>query len=426
MDFRDFLEKIEKKEISAVVSKKLEAAGILYAMQAQPVFFKKIKESDFRVAGNVYSTKPLVAQAMGIKPDEFIPAMVNAIENPSAPNEVSKAPCQEVSMDIDLNKLPILFHVPQDGGNYISSGVVIAKDSELGHNVSFHRMMQLDKKRFSTRILQRHTQEFINRAGGELDAVMCVGCSGQVLLGGATSVELGKDELQIANTLSPYGVVKAKTSEILIPADTEFVLEGRFINETTDEGKFVDLTGTYDIVRQQQIFEVKKITHRKDAIWHALLPGGLEHKIMMGMPKEPTIFREVNKSVKCLDVNINPGGCSWLHAIVQIDKKNPDDGKKAIEAAFAGHKSLKHAFIVDKDINIYDPLDVEWAMATRFQGDKCLVIKTGEKGSSLDPSADPNTRATTKVGFDLTIPGDKKKEDFLRAVFPKVDLGKYL
>ena len=119
---------------------------------------------------------------------------------------------------------------------------------------------------------------------------------------------------------------------------------------------------------------VKAITHRHDAIWHALLPGALEHKLLMGMPREPTIFKKVNEVVRCLDVNVNPGGCSWLHAIVQIDKQHEDDGKKAIEAAFAGHGSCKHVYVVDKDINIYDPLEVEWAMATRFQGDADLIV----------------------------------------------------
>ena len=87
-------------------------------------------------------------------------------------------------------------------------------------------------------------------------------------------------------------------------------------------------------------------------------------------------------------MNVNPGGCSWLHAIVQIDKQHEDDGQKAIQAAFAGHRSCKHVFVVDKDIDIYNPLEVEWAMATRFQGDRDLVSEASEPGSSLDPSCE--------------------------------------
>jgi UbiD family decarboxylase len=172
------------------------------------------------------------------------------------------------------------------------------------------------------------------------------------------------------------------------------------------------------------VFEVKAITHRRDAIWQALLPGVLEHKLLMGMPREPTIFQKVNEGVKCLDVNVNPGGCSWLHAIVQIDKQAEDDGLKAIQAAFAGHRSCKHVFVVDKDIDIYNPLEVEWAMATRFQGDRDMVVLDREPGSSLDPSAEPDTKMTTKIGFDLTKPLESAGYD--RAPFPEVDLSRFL
>ncbi len=184
------------------------------------------------------------------------------------------------------------------------------------------------------------------------------------------------------------------------------------------EGPFVDLTETQDVVRQEPVLEVKCITHRENLVWHALLPGGLEHKLLMGMPREPTIFREVNQVVHCLDVNINPGGCSWLHAIVQIKKEHEDDGRKAIEAALRGHRSCKHIFVVDEDIDIYDPLSVEWAMATRFQADRDLVMLGRERGSSLDPSATPGTYETCKVGFDLTAPLTIRWKDLQKSPLP--------
>jgi UbiD family decarboxylase len=146
----------------------------------------------------------------------------------------------------------------------------------------------------------------------------------------------------------------------------------------------------------------------------------------MGMPREPTIFKKVNEVVRCLDVHINPGGCSWLHAIVQIEKQHEDDGKKAIDAAFAGHRSCKHVFVVDADIDIYDPLEVEWAMATRFQGDRDLVVIAPAPGSSLDPSAEPGSHATARVGFDLTKPFKARGKSFNRAPFPTVELNRFL
>lgn len=429
MSFRDFLSRLGKQgrllKTKKQISKRLDISSLMKQLDGNPLLFENVKESEFKIAANIFSSKDLVAEYFGVKPERLVHLMLNALENKSEPKEITKAPCQEIGeKHVDLDEIPMLFHYAEDGGNYVTSGVIIAKDAEFGQNVSFHRCMQLDKKRFSVRILPRHLNEFIKRNNGELDVALCVGNSAQVSLAGATSTKLGINELTIANSIKKFDVVKAKISEILIPADCEFVLEGRIINSLEDEGKFVDLTGTYDIVRKQPVFEVKKITHRKNAIWHALLPGGLEHKTLMGMPREPTIFKEVNKVCNCLDVSITPGGCDWLHAVVKIDKKNADDGIKVGEAAFRGHSSLKHAFVVDKDIDIPDFSNVEWSLATRFQADKNLVVKKG-KGSSLDPSADANTRDTAKAIFDLTIPAGKDPADFVKALPKKVEPNKY-
>ncbi|MFX1392232.1 MAG: UbiD family decarboxylase [Promethearchaeota archaeon] len=432
MGFREYLNKIDAdgilRKLDVEVSKKLEISGILKEIEPTPVIFNNVKESEFKMVGNLFCIKNAIASYFEVTPADLIPMLSKAIMERSEPEIVSNAPCQEiVESSIDLDKLPILFHCEKDGGNYISSAVVITRDPDYGQNMDFHRAMQFSKGKFATRIVRgRHFHKFLEK-NGELDVAYCIGNSPNVLIAAATSVDIGVDELYIANALEPIKVVKANSVDLLIPAEAEFVLEGRvYLEEKHTEGPFVDLTETYDIVREEPVFEVKKITHRKEAIWQALLPGALEHKILMGMPREPTIFNKVNESgVKCLDVNINPGGCSWLHAIVQIDKKSEEDGKKAINGTFAGHSSCKHVFIVDKDINIYDPLSVEWAMATRFQGDVKMIIKNKEPGSSLDPSAEPGTKMTTKIGFDLTKPLIAKGKSFDIAEFPKVDVNKY-
>ncbi|MEM4336218.1 MAG: UbiD family decarboxylase [Candidatus Anstonellales archaeon] len=430
--FRDFLKELEKRKklikIKKPVSKNLEAAGLLKALDGNPVMLEKIKGSEYKIAGNVFSTRELVAECLGVKKDALVGKMMNAINNPTKPKlvEKKKAPVLEITeKNVDLSKLPVLFHCEKDGGPYFSSAVIVAKDPVLGHNCSFHRLMMIGKDRVVARILPRHLDEFIKRAGGELEVAIVVGAPINFLLGAATSVELGQNEMEIANSLMPLEVVELENG-IQVPAHAEFVLEATVTNEMHDEGPFVDLTETYDIVRKQRVVKVNKIHHRKNAIYHALLPGGLEHKVLMGMPREPTIFNEVNKVVECRGVNITPGGCSWLHAVVSIKKKNEDDGKKAIEAAFLGHKSMKHVVIVDDDIDIYNPNEVEWAIATRFQADKKLVVKTHQKGSSLDPSADPNTYETTKAGIDATKPIVAHGKNFEKALYKKVDVKKYL
>ena len=432
MGFREYIDKIDKegilRKVDVEVSRTLEISGILKKVEPTPVIFNNVKESKFRVAGNVFCTKNVVASYFGVTTADLIPMLSEAIEIRTAPEIVTKAPCQEiVESNVDLDKIPILFHCENDGGNYISSAVCVTRDPDYGQNLDFHRAMQFSKDSFATRIVKsRHFSKFLEK-NGELDVAFCIGNTPNILIAGATSVDIGVDELHIANALEPIKVVKAKSVDLLIPAEAEFILEGRvYLEQRHVEGPFVDLTETYDAIREEPIFEVKKITHRKDAIWQALLPGALEHKLLMGMPREPTIFKKVNETgVKCLDVNVNPGGCSWLHAIVQIDKQSEEDGKKAIEGAFTGHTSCKHVFIVDKDIDIYDPLSVEWAMATRFQGDSRMILKDKEPGSSLDPSAKPGTKMTTKMGFDFTKPLVVKGKSFDLADFPKVDVNKY-
>jgi UbiD family decarboxylase len=432
MGLRDYLDGLDEKgllkRVDVEVSKKLEISGILKEMEPTPLMFNNVKESNFRVVGNLFCTKNVIASYFNVTPSDLIPMLSRAILESSEPEVIKNAPCQEIiEPNVDLDKIPILYHCDRDGGNYISSAVVVTKDPDYGQNLDFHRAMQFSKDKFAIRIVRgRNFHTFLEK-NGEVEVAFCVGNTPNVLIAGATSVEIGFDELKIANALEPLNLVKARSVDLLIPAEAEFILEGKVIlEEKHAEGPFVDLTETYDVIREEPVFEVKKITHRKDAIWQALLPGALEHKILMGMPREPTIFNKVNETgVKCLDVNISPGGSSWLHAIVQIDKKFEDDGRKAIEGTFAGHTSCKHAFIVDKDINIYNPLAVEWAMATRFQGDIRMIVKDKEPGSSLDPSAEPGTKLTTKIGFDLTKPLVVKGKSFEIVDFPKVDLDKY-
>jgi len=427
MSLRTYLDALRQKDsfiqITKPVSRRLQAAGLLKALEPSPLFFSNITQSRFPVMGNLLCTKESFAQYLGIPIAGIIPTLTRAIDHPSPPETTTSAPCQEVIIESpDLDDLPILFHCEGDGGPYISSGVMVSGHPDHGQNLDFHRCMQFSKTEMAVRVVKTRNFDTFLQDLGSVDVAICIGVAPNILVAGATSVEIGVNELEIANALEPFQVVKAHTSDLRIPAEAEFVIEGTIYRDRRHaEGPFIDLTETQDVIRQEPILEVKCITHRQDPIWHALLPGGLEHKLLMGMPREPTIFREVNQVVDCLDVNINPGGCSWLHAIIQIRKEHEDDGRKAIEAASLGHRSCKHIFVVDEDIDIYDPLSVEWAMATRFQADKDLVMLGRERGSSLDPSADPDTYQTCKVGFDLTAPLKTNGKTFAKVPFPPVD-----
>jgi len=435
LGFRSYLEQLGKSgeliRIKKEVSTEYEIASVIEALGEKPVFFEKVRESSIPVAAGLVSSKDLIAMSLGIKKEQLLPKLSNALEHPIPPKVVENGECQEiVEKNVDLTKLPIMRYTEKDGGKYITSAIAIVKDPELGRNTCFHRLMLLDKNHFVVRIVEdRGTDSALKKAGGELEIAICIGNSTAVLLAAATSLPKGVDELGMANALEQTELVKCKTVDLEVPRNCEFVLEGRITKEKTSEGPFLDLTGTADKIRQQPIIEIKCITHREKPIYQTILAGRNEHKFLMGMPKEPTIFNEVNKVCECKDVYITPGGCSWLHAVVQIKKKNPDDGKKAIAAAFEGHKSLKHCIIIDDDINIYDPHDVEWAIATRFQADKNAVILSNQPGSSLDPSGDlsEGKKATTaKVGLDATIPFTTTGKGFKKEEYRKIDLNKFL
>jgi 2,5-furandicarboxylate decarboxylase 1 len=435
LGFRSFLEQLSKNgellRIRKEVSTEYEMAGIIDALGEKPVFFETVKESSIPVVAGLVSSKELIARALNIKKEQLLHKLSNAIENPLPPDVVEKGECQEiVEKDVDLTKLPIMRYTEKDGGKYIASAIAVIKDADLGRNTCFHRLMLLDKNKFVARIVEeRGTDTAFKKSGGELDIAMCMGNSTAVLLAAATSLPKGVDELGMANALEKTELVKCKTIDVEVPRDCEIVLEGRITKEKAPEGPFLDLTGIVDRVRQQPVIEVNCITHREKPIYQTILAGRNEHKFLMGMPREPTIFNEVNKVCECKDVYITPGGCSWLHAVVQIKKQNSDDGKKAIKAAFEGHRSLKHCVVVDNDINIYNQNDVEWAIATRFQADKDAVILPNQRGSSLDPSGDlteGKKARTCKMGLDATIPFKETGKGFKKEEYRRVDLNKFL
>lgn len=422
MDLARFVKTLDEKhmlsKISRPVDPKYEISTLMKMLDGRVVLFDQVKGAAMPIVANICSTRELVAIGLRIQRNQLIGRLAEAIDHPSKPKILDARGYEDFGAD--LGKLPILTHYQKDGGPYISSGVVVGNDKEYGINYSYHRAQILEKDKFVMRILQRHLDTYIQR--GLKEFAFCISSPVQVLVSAAMSIDMRISEADIANALEETPLLKLD-GHLVPPSDIVIIAE--FTGELRREGPFLDLTETFDIVRNQRVARVKRIYTRKGAMYHALLPGGLEHKVLMGMPREPTIWREVAKVCEVKDVLVTPGGCSWLHGAVSIRKRQPDDGRKAIEAAFRGHKSMKHVFVMDDDINIHDPNEIEWAMATRFQADK-NEVRNREKGSSLDPSSDMETQMTCKTGFDLTIPEGGKKE-FRRPDLPmKLNLADYL
>jgi len=422
VDVRSFISQADSGGYLITVDREvgpyLEMARLAAELDGRPVLFNCVRGSAYRVLAGACSDRRYFGLALDTPADRLIFRLADALAEPQPPPLFDEGPCQEViDRSVDLASIPFLTHWPHDGGAYASAAVSFVNDPDTGPNASFHRLLRLDERRLAARLVERRGADTAwrkvalgdpPRSAAGLPVAICIGLPLQVLLAASMSPAPGVDELTIAQALAPTPLVTCANG-IRVPAQAEFVLEGRITRELVPEGPFVDLTGTYDFVRPQPVIEIDRITHRQDAVYQALLPGRLEHRLLMGMPREPTIYAEVNKVARCLNVHVTPGGASWLHAVVQIDKRTPEDGLRAIEAAYRGHGSLKHVVVVDGDVNIFDPNDVEWAIATRFQADRDLVVFEDQPSSSLDPSAKHmagQKSRSAKMGLDATIHWD--------------------
>jgi len=407
-DVRKISEKVDPD--SSTVTK------ILSENQDQTVLFENL--NGMRAAGNVFSTRKKVADALNIPENGIVEHLMSAVGSPVKTNITKDPTFRNKCSDPDLLSLPIPKYYEKDGGRYITAGVIIAEFNGK-RNMSFHRMMIMDKNRIAVRLVPRHLFTLHNEAkkvGKELNISICVGVPIEALLAAAVSMDYGADELEVASSMSvkshgkPFEVGKCDNG-LFVPAESDYVFEGRLTLETTSEGPFVDITGTYDHVREQPIIKIDKVWTSKDPIFHLLLPGGYDHFLLMGLPREPMILKTVRQVVpRVKNVRLTEGGCCWLNGVVSITKNKEGDGVNAILAAFTGHPSMKQVIIVDEDINIFDDREVEWAVATRMQGDRIIKIP-GAAGSSLDPSIDTTTY---KVGYDATIPLDKDRKLFTK------------
>ncbi|MDC0212688.1 UbiD family decarboxylase [Euryarchaeota archaeon] len=416
MAFRDMLEGVHRIDDSVSVNHDMMDMSV--SLGNVPLVFENIAESPgHRAALNVLERSRL-CEMFEVSPGELIDILAWAMDNPSEPQIVGRNEAQvmESGQDsVDLEKLPIPWHFREDGGRYQSASIIIAEYGGV-RNVSFHRQLLRDGEHTVARLVPRHLRTLSTMAaenGEDVQIAVVNGADPTVLLAAAMSFTEYVDELTVAAALheklhgSPLKVVELSNG-VIVPADAEYAMQARITPERDDEGPYVDITGTVDDIRQEHVIEYDAVHHRKDPIFHAIIPTGVEHRTLMGMPRAPTIKTAVSEVVKCTDVHMTDGGCGWLASVIQIVPEEPEDGMRAIQAAFDGHPSMKQVIVVDEDIDIADPMRVEWALMTRWQPDADTVILSNQKGSSLDPSRSDNGM-TSKIGMDATlVPGEDK------------------
>jgi UbiD family decarboxylase len=397
---REFLKEMEGKglveDIPGPVSSEYEAAKIA-AGNDRILRFRDLDGQE--AVMNLTATRRTLSLALGVPEEEMVQRLAGACYS----GEV-KAGEKVRTEEPDLSSLPVMKFYPGDAGRYITAGIVFSRFDGV-ENASIHRMLVLDERRVAARLVEgRHTHSMLMAAlarGETLPVAVAIGVHPAVTFASCTRVPPGM-ELPYAAELRGGSLRVSRCGNGVLVPGAEVILEGFIGPGRAREGPFVDITGTYDEVRQEPVIEFTGMQLKEDCIYASILPGGNEHRMLMGVPYEPIIYRAVSAVTKVRNVHLTTGGCGYLHAVIQVRKATQGDGKNAILAAFAAHTSLKHVVVVDEDIDPFDLQDVEYAVATRVRGDRDVLVVTGARGSSLDPcQADDGTNV--KVGVDATM-----------------------
>lgn len=402
----EFVREIGYEDVGLLSRDFAPAAELKRREGGQRATMFRVEGSEVTAVGNVIDTRAKVMKALGANDlKEAYQRLLRAMSLPSQLREVGAPRLREANRG--LLSLPAVKFYEKDGGLYFTGSIFVACYEGIC-NASFHRMMVLGERRAVVRLVPRHLWYMYNSAvsaGKPLPVTVFLGAHPAVELTVASSPPLGTFELECASTLvGGLEVFRSPVHGNPVPAGVSAIIEGYLTAEQADEGPFVEAMGGYDKIRRQPVLEVRKVYVNPDDVAHVILPGGLEHGMLMGFPREAAIWDAVSRVVpEVVGVRLTRGGGTWLHAVIAIRKSHDGDAKNAVMAAFAAHPSLKHVVVVDDDINIDDPTDVEWAIATRFQADRGLVVITRARGSTLDPSS-PEDGMTSKVGIDATKP----------------------
>ena len=419
-DFRAFLKEMEetkeggfiriKKEVDtryevAAIVKKLEEAR-----KVPLIIFEKVKGSSMPVVVNCNGTRGRVAHALGVPKKELEKRIIHAFRNPIPPVEVSSSPVQDVVLmvdDIDLTKFPAMMYHDTDAAPYITAGVVFAKDPDIGvYNLSYNRLMIKGKDRLGIFMtVGKHLNAIYSKMeelGKPLEVAVAIGNHPSVSLGALAIGPYDEEELGIIGGLkeSPLEMVKCKTIDLMVPAGSEIVLEAEIEPFTREkEGPFSEFTGYALGEGQNPVLHIKAITHRHNPIYQDICGGqSREHLIMATIPMEANYLRAVQSAVPEARAVRVPAPFTL---IISMEKKYEGQARLAMLSAFNADLYLKHAIVVDPDIDINNLQHVLWAIATRVQAERDIFIVPRVRGSSLDPSAEP-VGVTDKMGIDAT------------------------
>jgi 2,5-furandicarboxylate decarboxylase 1 len=443
VDFRGYLELLREKNELTIISKPTDLRDVaaLVPQSDKALLFTNLRGYSMPLASGLLQSRERLSLGMSTPYTEIEAKLRRAMEHPIAPERVEKAPVKQVirtKAEVDLYELPVPVFSIMDGGPMITGGVVIAEDPEYGMNAGMYRLMLKQKNITGIDIVTpNNLRKFAERAlqaKRALPISISIGTHPFELVASTFKANLGVNELTFAGGLRgrPLALADGETVPVPCIADAEIVLEGEILPEgwVHPEGPFCEFNRLMGGIHLNPRVRISAIMHRRDAVYYALhMPW---ENIWMSAPiYEAAAWRVLHEAgVQASAINLTPGGCCHWHIIAAI-KKQPGDGKNAIMALLS-IADIKHVTIVDDDIDVFDPVDVEWAVATRVQADRDVLIVSNARAKPLDPSLPPiagGIPTTAKMGIDATIPENVPRNRYNRIVYfnqNKVALADYL
>ncbi|HUK09232.1 MAG TPA: UbiD family decarboxylase [Stellaceae bacterium] len=436
---REYMEKLKARgellEVQRPVNPKHELAAVTDAAHrrwGKPILFHNVIGTKLPVLTNIYGSRARLAEILGIGPDDFCRQwnhLATIASKRDIPTSVpATAPIEYVEMK--LSDLPLITYSERDAAPYFTSAMFLAKEPETGvQNLSFHRSMFVSDNELRCRLAPRHHltmyHEKAEKTGAYLEAAMLIGPPPTTFLTAAAPLPYDEDEMEVAAKLlgAPIPMRRCKHVDLMVPATTEIVIEGRFLpNERRDEGPFGEFMGYYTPVGKNAVFEVLGVTCRRDAIFHSILCGSSEEVLTLELSVAANIFQRVNAVLPgIVDVTCQP---FVLHTVVKIRQQYEGHGRQVLMAVFGAEPTwAKTCTVVDEDVDIYDMNDVMWAVLTRSRPDRDVLIIPDTPSFYRDPHKEHWGR----LGIDATVPFARRHE-YERKKIPganTVDLKEY-
>ncbi len=441
-DLRSYIEALDAAgqlaRVKRAVSLEHELADVAATLARNDVgagLFEDVTGSPWPVFCGSVTSHRRAAVALGCAPDEVIDVMEHVLEpaNGIAPARVESAAWHDNHVEgdqVDSAMLPVPTHSRGDGGAFITGAVTVAKDPISGRgNLGYNRMLRLGPDRFGFNVNEWRDVGTFWKSREDPDApfpiALAMGLDPALMI--AAGVKTPVDELFIAGAIRGRGieVCRGRTVDVDIPAAAEIVVEGLLHPAQREmEGPLAEFHGYHGEAWNSPTFEVTGISWRDDPIYQTIIPGWYEH-IYIGnvLPREPLLRRFVRHLDPSADVHIPPYGNGFL-ALIQIERDNPGTPKNLAMAAMTAHINIRNVIVVDRDVDMYEPAEVQWALTNRVHwGDDVFTVPNSQ-GHEMDPTADQRGIGT-KVGIDATYKRERR-EYGERVAYPAVDLGDYL